>query len=155
MNKRPLCVVFLFYELSAINGDLTFSVRRQRRLCIRDSFCTALSGEQLLALATSSKAAGGADDPAQADAVLHLPGPLLSLVGGADEIKVTASTVGEALAVVAGTHSAFAAMVFPGGQVAEAFLITVGDDDIRNLGGLSTPVTPGTDITIVMAMSGG
>lgn len=118
-------------------------------------FCAALSDEQLLALATSSKAAGGADDSAQADAVLHLPGPLLSLVGGADEIKVSASTVGEALAAVAGTHSAFAAMVFPGGQVAEAFLITVGDDDIRNLGGLSTPVTPGTDITIVMAMSGG
>ncbi len=118
-------------------------------------FCTALSDEQLLALATSSDAADGTDGSGQADAVLHVPGPLLSLVAGADEIKVSASTVGDALAAVAGTYSAFAATVFPGGRVAEAYLITVGDDDIRNLDGLSTPVTPGTDITIVMAMAGG
>jgi ferredoxin-nitrite reductase len=118
-------------------------------------FCAALSDEQLLALATSSDAADGADGSGQADAVLHVPGPLLSLVAGADEIKVSASTVGEALAAVAETYSAFAATVFPGGRVAEAFLVTVGDDDIRNLDGLSTPVTPGTDISIVVAMSGG
>ena len=87
--------------------------------------------------------------------MLRVPGPLLSYVGGADEIKVSAATVGEALAAVAQAHSAFAETVFPGGRVAEAFLITVGDEDIRTLNGLATPVTPGTDITIVMAMSGG
>ena len=118
-------------------------------------FCTELSDEELLALATSADAAGGAEAAGQADVVLHVPGPLLSLVAGADEIKVSAATVGEALAAVAQDHSAFAETVFPGGRVAEAFLIAVGDEDIRNLDGLATPVTPGTDITIVMAMSGG
>ena len=87
--------------------------------------------------------------------MLHVPGPLLSLVGGADEIKVSAATVGEALTAVAQAHSAFAKTVFPGGSVDKAFLVTVGDEDIRNLDGLATPVTPGTDITIVIAMSGG
>jgi sulfite reductase beta subunit-like hemoprotein/molybdopterin converting factor small subunit len=118
-------------------------------------FCGDLSDEQLLALATSADAAGGATATGQADAMLHVPGPLLSLVGGANEIKVSAGTVGEALAAVAQAHAAFAGTVFPGGRVAEAFLIAVGDEDIRNLGGLATPITAGTDITIVMAMSGG
>ena len=118
-------------------------------------FCAELNDEQLLALVTSADAAGGTEPSGQADAVLHVPGPLLSLVGGADQIKVGATTVGGALAAVSGVHPAFAKTVFPGGHVAEAFLITVGDDDIRNLDGLATPVSPGSDITIVMAMSGG
>ena len=138
-------------------------------------FCADLSDEELQALATSEAAADGASpgqpaagagEPAsglagqagqagQAEAVLHVPGPLLDLVGGADEIKVSATTVGEALAAVARAHPAFGETVFPGGQVAEAFLITAGDDDIRNLDGLATPVAAGTDLTIVMAMSGG
>jgi ferredoxin-nitrite reductase len=118
-------------------------------------FCAGQSDEALLALATGAEVAGGAESADQAEAVLHVPGPLLSLVGGANEIKVSAGTVGDALAAVSQAHPAFAETVFPGGNVAEAFLITVGDDDIRNLDGLATPVTPGTDITIVVAMSGG
>jgi len=118
-------------------------------------FCAGLSDEQLLALASASDAADGAREPGQGDVVLHVPGPLLSLVGGADEIKVSAAIVGEALTAVAQAHSAFAKTVFPGGSVDKAFLVTVGDEDIRNLDGLATPVTPGTDITIVIAMSGG
>ena len=123
-------------------------------------FATELSDEALLALATgageaASPAAASTAAAGQADAVLHVPGPLMSLVGGADEIRVSATTVAGALAAVSAAHPAFAGTVFPGGKVAEAFLITVGDDDIRNLDGLATPVTPGTDITIVMAMSGG
>jgi sulfite reductase beta subunit-like hemoprotein/molybdopterin converting factor small subunit len=120
-------------------------------------FATELSDEALVALATGAGegSAAGSDAGGPADAVLHVPGPLLSLVGGADEIRVSAATVGEVLAAVSAAHPAFAETMFPGGQVAEAFLITVGDDDIRNLDGLATPVTPGTDITIVMAMSGG
>ncbi len=118
-------------------------------------FCDDLSDEQLLALASASGAADGDGAPGQADVALHLPGPLLSLVGGADEIRVSAATVGEALAAVAQAHPAFAKTVFPGGSVDKAFLITVGDEDIRNLDGLATPVTPGTDISIIVAMSGG
>jgi ferredoxin-nitrite reductase len=120
-------------------------------------FATELSDEALVALATGAYegSAAGSDAGGPADAVLHVPGPLLSLVGGADEIRVSATTVGEVLAAVSAAHPPFAETVFPGGHVAEAFLITVGDDDIRNLDGLVTPVTPGTDITIVMAMSGG
>lgn len=118
-------------------------------------FCADLSDEQLLALASAPGATDAAQAPGRADVVLHVPGPLLSLVGGADEVKVSATTVGEALASAGEAHSAFAKTVIPGGSVDKAFLITVGDEDIRNLDGLATPVTPGTDINIVIAMSGG
>jgi len=39
--------------------------------------------------------------------------------------------------------------------VAKAFLVAIGDDDIRGLAGLATLVQPGQDIIIAMAMSGG
>jgi sulfite reductase beta subunit-like hemoprotein/molybdopterin converting factor small subunit len=115
-------------------------------------FCAGQRDEQLIALATGSTAAASATE---AGVVVHLPGPLLGLAGGADEIRVNARTVGAALAAVAGTYPAFAATVFPGGRVEKSFLVAVGDEDIRNLDGLATPVAAGTDITIVMAMSGG
>ena len=79
----------------------------------------------------------------------------MPLVGGADEIRVNAATVGEVLALVAREHPKFGETVLPGGQVDRAFLVTVGEDDIRNLDGLSTPVSSGTEISIVVAMSGG
>lgn len=127
-------------------------------------FCAEVTDDDLLALvaaggtgaATGTAAGPGAEEPAgPAETVLRVPGPLLSLVGGASEIKVSAATAGEALTAVSRAYPAFGEMVFPGEQVAEAFLIAVGEDDIRNLEGLATPIPPGTEITIVMAMSGG
>jgi ferredoxin-nitrite reductase len=56
---------------------------------------------------------------------------------------------------VAARFPAFGDTVLPGGEVAESFLIAIGDDDIRTLDGLQTAVAPGQDIVIVMAMSGG
>lgn len=117
-------------------------------------FCVDRSNEQLLEVATRTGTA--AADPAAASAVVvRLPGPLLGLVGGADEIEVSARSVGEALAAVADAHPDFGATVFPAGRVAEAFLVAIEDEDIRNLAGLSTPVSSGSEITVVMAMSGG
>jgi hypothetical protein len=70
-------------------------------------------------------------------------------------VDVQAATVGEALAAVAARFPEFGATVLPGGKVAKAFLVTIGDDDIRGLDGLNTPVQPDQDIIIAMAMSGG
>ena len=115
-------------------------------------FCNVRTDEQLVAVAT------GAEAPAETEqtgVVVHLPGPLLDLVGGEDRFEVQADTVGEALALIAKENPAFGETVLPGGQVAPAFLIALGDDDIRGLDDLATPVTAGAEITIVMAMSGG
>jgi ferredoxin-nitrite reductase len=117
-------------------------------------FCETLTDDELRALATSSPEADAAA-AAQAGALLRVPGPLMPLVGGADEIRVNAATVGEALTLVAAEHPKFGETVLPGGQVDASFLVTVGEDDIRNLDGLATPVGDGTEISIVVAMSGG
>ena len=115
-------------------------------------FCSEHSDEELVEIATSR---AGAIDRATGTVSVHVPGPLLELVEGADEIEVDARTVGDALAAVSREHPEFGLVVVPDGAVAGAFLVTVGDEDIRSLSGLATPVSPGADITIVMAMSGG
>ena len=114
-------------------------------------FCNAHSDDELVAVATG---AAHADD-AVSGVVVHLPGPLLELVGGEDRFEVQARTVGEALALIARENPKFGETVLPDGEVAPAFLIAVGDDDIRGLDGLATAVADGTEITVVMAMSGG
>ncbi len=115
-------------------------------------FCNAHSDEELIAIANNAEVGAGAADTSVA---VRLPGPLLPLVNGEDRLDVQAATVGEALAAVALRFPEFGATVLPGGKVAEAFLVAIGDDDIRGLDGLQTPVHPDQDIVIVMAMSGG
>jgi ferredoxin-nitrite reductase len=122
-------------------------------------FCDRHSDEELLAIAVGGPAP--ADEPldpdtsATAGVVVQVPGPLQRFVGGADELAATGATVGEVLAGIARRHPEFGTTVIPDGAVAGAFLITHGDDDIRNLEGLNTPVAPGDVITVVMAMAGG
>jgi ferredoxin-nitrite reductase len=115
-------------------------------------FCNARTDEELITVATGGEV--GAVD-AETRVAVRLPGPLLELVNGEDRLDVHAATVGEALTSVAARFPAFGDTVLPGGEVAESFLIAIGDDDIRTLDGLQTAVAPGQDIVIVMAMSGG
>jgi sulfite reductase beta subunit-like hemoprotein/molybdopterin converting factor small subunit len=124
-------------------GDMTFTL---------GDFCNAHTDDELIVVASGTAAGVAAPDTSVA---VRLPGPLLPLVGGEDRLDVAAATVGEALAAVAARFPEFGATVLPGGKVADSFLIAIGDDDIRGLDGLRTPVQPGVDIIIVMAMSGG
>ncbi|HEU5034838.1 MAG TPA: MoaD/ThiS family protein [Mycobacteriales bacterium] len=123
-------------------GDIGFTL---------GDFCNARADEELIAIATGGQAATVDTETV----AVRLPGPLLALVQGEDRLDVHAATVREALASVAGRFPAFGDTVLPGGEVAESFLIAIGDDDIRTLNGLDTAVAPGQDIVIVMAMSGG
>ncbi|HVX47109.1 MAG TPA: hypothetical protein VHC49_24680 [Mycobacteriales bacterium] len=115
-------------------------------------FCNAHTDDELIAIANDTETAEATVDTS---VTVRLPGPLLSLVQGEDRIDVQATTVEEALTAVATRFPAFAAKVMPDGQVPAAFLITIGDDDIRTLDGLATVVQPGQEIIVVMAMSGG
>ncbi|HXF71303.1 MAG TPA: MoaD/ThiS family protein [Actinomycetota bacterium] len=117
-------------------------------------FVDARGDEELAALARGEDAPAPGPTAA-AGVAIHVPGPLLHLVGGADQIEVRAATVREALAQVARDHPAFAREVLPGGDLAEAYLVFLGEEDVRALRGLDTPVRPGDRITILVAMSGG
>lgn len=115
-------------------------------------FCNGHTDEELIAIAHDAEVDQAAADTSVA---VRLPGPLLPLVDGDDRVDVQAGTVGEALAAVAARFPAFGAKVVPDGKVASAYLVAIGDDDIRTLDGLATAVQPDQDIVIVMAMSGG
>ena len=115
-------------------------------------FCNAHGDGELIAIANGADAGQVAADTS---VTVRVPGPVLPLVNGEDRVDVQAATVGEALAAVAARFPAFGATVLPGGKVDKAVLVAIGDDDIRGLDGLATPVQPDQDIIIAMAMSGG
>jgi molybdopterin converting factor small subunit len=88
----------------------------------------------------------------------HIPGPLREFAGGRSRVTVEQSpvTLAEALSLLW--------MLYPGlrdrltteqGQMREHISIFIGDEDVRYTGGLASPVSPGSDISIVPAISGG
>lgn len=123
-------------------------------------FCDEHTDAQLTTLAAppASGPRQHGPGPEATGVSVQLPGPLHRYADGADELTLdatTASTVGTVLAELARRRPALGAVLFPDQQVAGAFLITVGEDDIRALQGLATPVGPGDVIGVVMAMAGG
>lgn len=115
-------------------------------------FCNAHTDEELIAVAQGTEVASAAPDTSVG---VRVPGPLLPLVDGEDRIEVQAATVGEALALVAERFPGFKETVMPQGTVDKAFLIAIGDEDVRSLDGLQTAVRPGADIVVITALSGG
>ena len=88
----------------------------------------------------------------------HIPGALREFTAGLStvEIKSSATTLGEALSALW--------TLYPGvrdriateqGQVREHINIFVGNENSRYTGGLASPITSGTEISIVPAVSGG
>ncbi len=115
-------------------------------------FCNEHTDEHLIAIAQDTQVAEATPDTSVG---VRVPGPLLPLVDGEDRIEVDAPTVGEALAIVAERFPKFKETVLPDGSVDRSYLVAIGDEDVRNLDGLATPVQPGTDILVITAMSGG
>jgi molybdopterin converting factor small subunit len=88
----------------------------------------------------------------------HIPGALREFAGGqgAVEIKDSPATVADALSALW--------TLYPGvrdriateqGQIREHINIFIGDEDIRYTGGLMSPISAGSQISIVPAISGG
>lgn len=129
--------------------------RSGARLSFGD-FCDSRDEDELLAVAVGEHgSASGPDEREGVGVLVQVPGPLQRLVDGADELSAEGRTVGAVLREVTRRHPEFGSTVLPGGEVAGAFLVTVGDQDIRGLQGLHTKVTPEDTITIVMAIAGG
>lgn len=88
----------------------------------------------------------------------HIPGPLRSFSGGRSdvELEAPAATLFEALqALWTACPGMRDRVVTEQGQVREHINIFVDKENVRYTGGLATPVSPGTEISIVPAISGG
>ena len=88
----------------------------------------------------------------------HIPGGLREFTGGRRtvEIEASPSTLAEALAILwalcPGVRDRIANEQ---GEVREHVNIFIGNENVRFTGGLASPVSPGSEITIVPAVSGG
>jgi molybdopterin converting factor small subunit len=88
----------------------------------------------------------------------HIPGTLREFTDGRSKVEIDASpaTVADALATLW--------ILYPGvrdriateqGQIREHINLFVGEEDIRYTGGLMSPISDGSQISIVPAISGG
>jgi molybdopterin converting factor small subunit len=88
----------------------------------------------------------------------HIPGALRDFTAGRSKValKDSPATLADALsalwALYPGVRDRIATEQ---GQVREHINIFIGDENVRYTGGLASPVPPGSEISIVPAVSGG
>jgi molybdopterin converting factor small subunit len=91
-----------------------------------------------------------------AEIQIRLPLQFRGYVGGADSVHVEAETVGGALTALAARSAALGErLLTPEGRLRRFVNLYRGDDDIRRLQGLDTPVNAGCVLMILVAMAGG
>lgn len=87
---------------------------------------------------------------------VRIPTQLRTLTGGAGEVKVEGSTVGEALKALDAAHPGMGDRLFDeGGNLRRFVNVFLADEDVRFLEGLATPVADGETLSIVPAVAGG
>lgn len=87
---------------------------------------------------------------------VRIPTQLRTLTGGAGEVTVEGSTVGEVLKGLDAAHPGFNERIFDeAGNVRRFVNVFLDDEDIRFLDGVATPVSAAQTLSIVPAVAGG
>ncbi len=87
---------------------------------------------------------------------VRIPTQLRPLAGGAKELSVEGTTVGEVLKSLEAAHPGFADRLFDESGGLRRFVnVFPAEEDVRFLDGLNTPVTEGQTLSIVPAVAGG
>jgi sulfur-carrier protein len=87
---------------------------------------------------------------------IRVPTQLRTLTGGAGEVQVEGSTVGEALKALDAAHPGMGDRLFDeAGNLRRFVNVFLADEDVRFLEGLATPVADGQTLSIVPAVAGG
>ncbi len=87
---------------------------------------------------------------------VRIPAQLRTLTGGAGEVGVEGSTVGEVLKGLDAAHAGFGERLFDGEGGLRRFVnVFLDEEDVRFLDGLATPVSVGQTVSIVPAVAGG
>lgn len=88
----------------------------------------------------------------------YIPGPLRSFTEGRGrvELETSAATLSEALQALSVACPGIRDRVLTEqGLIREHVNVFVGKEDVRYTGGITTSISPGTEISIVPAISGG
>ena len=133
-------------ERLKLNGDgATYTFRR---------FLDERSDDELKALATGGELEEEEDTSGKP--IVRVPGTLLELSDGADEIAVDASTVRAALDVLRKDYPKLVDELLKDANTVNPYInLYIGEDDIRGLGGLDAPLTETDELTILPALAGG
>jgi molybdopterin synthase sulfur carrier subunit len=87
---------------------------------------------------------------------VRIPTQLRTLTGGAGEVGVEGTTVGEVLKALDAAHAGFAERLFDEtGELRRFVNVFVADEDVRFLEGLATTLAEGQTLSIVPAVAGG
>ncbi|HEX9530465.1 MAG TPA: ubiquitin-like small modifier protein 1 [Acidimicrobiales bacterium] len=87
---------------------------------------------------------------------VRIPTQLRPLTGGAGEVALDGSTVGEVLKALDAAHPGFGERLFDdGGRLRRFVNVFLADEDVRHLQGVDTPVAPGQTLSIIPAVAGG
>jgi MoaD family protein len=88
----------------------------------------------------------------------HIPGALREFTAGRDRVEVECSptTLADALSALWAHYPGVRdRVVTEQGQVRQHINIFIGDENVRYTGGLASPISSGSEISIVPAVSGG
>jgi len=86
---------------------------------------------------------------------VKLPTQLRAAAGGSAEEHVEGATVAEVLDGLLARHGELRDRLFDGGDLRRFVNVYLGEEDIRFLEGLATPVPEGGQLTILPAVAGG
>ena len=86
---------------------------------------------------------------------VKIPSQLRPATGGAGEVEVEGSTVGEALDAVFDQHGGLRERITEDGTLRRFVNVYVSGEDIRFQDGLDTELADGDEVTILPAVAGG
>jgi MoaD family protein len=86
---------------------------------------------------------------------VRIPTPLRTLTGGSDEVKASGDTVSDVIEDLERKHPGIRDRLLDAKGVRRFVNIYVGEEDIRFLEGLKSPLKAGDVIAIVPAIAGG
>jgi sulfur-carrier protein len=89
------------------------------------------------------------------DTIVRIPAPLRALTGGKDEVNASGATVGDVIDDIDKKHPGLRDRLLDAKGVRRFVNIYVGEEDVRFLDGLKTPLKAGDQISIVPAIAGG
>jgi molybdopterin converting factor small subunit len=88
-------------------------------------------------------------------ASIRIPTPLRPYTAGQEHVSVDGATVGEALKHLIIIHPELEQHLFNEGDLRSFVNVFVGDEDIRYLKGVETPITGDTKMLIIPSIAGG
>ena len=88
-------------------------------------------------------------------ASIKIPTPLRAYTGQQAQVDVSGTTIGEALADLTTKFPALKTHAFNGSRLPSFVTIFLGEEDVRFLDGLDTPIEAGDALRIIPSIAGG